>query len=98
MSDITDYGYGIYAIDAGYLRPKMAAIHLIESAIRRDRVAGVAQGLREGPFDAQLSRKQHHSRVGAPPQDRVGITEPGKNSAAIGAQQGSHGKVAASRE
>ncbi|HMW56928.1 MAG TPA: MBL fold metallo-hydrolase [Nitrospira sp.] len=31
MSDITDYGYGIYTIDAGYLRPKMAAIHLIES-------------------------------------------------------------------
>ena len=31
MSDITDYGNGIFAIDAGYLRPKMAAIHLIES-------------------------------------------------------------------
>lgn len=34
MSDIVDYGNGICAIDAGYLRPQMAAIHLIESGRR----------------------------------------------------------------
>ena len=29
MSKLTSYGEGIYSIDADYLRPKLAAIHLI---------------------------------------------------------------------
>ena len=29
MGAMTDYGHGIYAIDAGYLRPVFAAIHLV---------------------------------------------------------------------
>jgi hydroxyacylglutathione hydrolase len=29
MSDITDYEFGISAIDAGYVRPRLAAVHLI---------------------------------------------------------------------
>ena len=29
MAELIDYGFGISAIDAGYIRPKLAAIHLI---------------------------------------------------------------------
>jgi hypothetical protein len=31
MSGLIDYHNGIYAFDAGYVRPLLAAIHLIES-------------------------------------------------------------------
>ena len=31
MSPLIDYNNGIYAFDAGYVRPLLAAIHLIES-------------------------------------------------------------------
>ncbi len=34
MGDITDYEFGISAIDAGYVRPRLAAVHLIVEGAR----------------------------------------------------------------
>lgn len=41
--DLIDYGQGIYAVDAGYLRPGLAAVHLI---VQDGRVAVVDSGTR----------------------------------------------------
>lgn len=41
MSQLTHYGHGIYSIDAGYVRPGLAAIHLI---VENGRVAFVDTG------------------------------------------------------
>jgi hydroxyacylglutathione hydrolase len=44
MAELIDYGFGISAIDAGYMRPKLAAIHLI---VEGDRAAIVDTGSRD---------------------------------------------------
>ncbi|MFN3594781.1 MAG: MBL fold metallo-hydrolase [Thiobacillaceae bacterium] len=53
--NLIDYGQGIYAIDAGYLRPGLAAVHLI---VEDGRVAVVDTGTRHS-LPALLRALQH---------------------------------------
>ena len=48
MHDLIDYRNGIYAFDAGYVRPALAAIHAI---VDRGRVAFVDSGMMAGDLD-----------------------------------------------
>ena len=52
MNPFTDYGQGIYAIDANYVRPKLAAIHLI---VENGRAAFVDTGCNDSLPAAQAA-------------------------------------------
>ena len=52
MFDWRDYGNGIYAFDAGYVRPILAAIHLI---VDHGRVAFVDTGSKDSLPNARLA-------------------------------------------
>lgn len=53
--ELIDYGQGIYALDAGYLRPGLAAVHLV---VQDGRVAVVDSGTRHS-LPALLQALQH---------------------------------------
>ena len=55
MSKVTNYGNGIFAIDAGYVRPQLAAIHLI---IENGRVACVDSGCNASLTHIQSALKE----------------------------------------
>ncbi len=78
METLTDYGNGIVAIDSGYLRPRLAAIHLIESegraafvdtanhsALPRALAALQARGLTKESVDYVILTHIHLDHAGA---------------------------------
>lgn len=67
--NLIDYGQGIYAIDAGYLRPGLAAVHLI---VEDGRVAVVDSGTRHSL--PALLRALQHLGLGAAAVDYVLLT------------------------
>ena len=78
METLTDYGNGVVAIDSGYLRPQLAAIHLIESegraafvdtanhsALPRALAALEARGLTKESVDYVILTHIHLDHAGA---------------------------------
>ena len=43
-------------------------------------VQPVREGLAQGPVQPEFPRKQHHPRIGAPPEDGLPLAEPGKDA------------------
>jgi hypothetical protein len=72
--------------------------HRREVGIQAHRVGRIAQGFGQRTVDARGLLKQHHARVGAPPQDWIARRIPGKDALSIGGEQALRGKVAAGRQ
>ena len=60
---------------------------LLEAIVQRDLQAAGTKRLAQRARDMDLIREQHHSRVGTPPQDRIFITEPGKDAVGVRIEQ-----------
>jgi len=63
--DIIDQGNGVFAIDTGYLRPRMDASHLL---VHQGRGAFVDTGTASGGVSRHLLRRQASSAICACPR------------------------------
>ena len=75
-------------------RRRATAHHLFKGGVAAHFIRAIAQhpGERTGNFE--FARNQHHSGVGAPPQDRLAGIEPREYPVAVGVQQSRRGKIA----
>ena len=69
-----------------------------ESAVGAEGEMTPPQGLAQASGDPQVLGKEHRTRIGAPPEHRLPLAEPGEDAAAVRAQQAFGSQIAARRE
>src|SRR5690625_3601301 len=71
--------------------------HSLKSLICTKRKFATAKHLAQAPCDVQLIGENNRAWVWGPPQNGLAVLKPGENTAPIGAEETSAGKLAAHR-
>ena len=72
--------------------------HLPEATVEGDLQSASANRLAQRARHVHIRREEHHARVGAPPQQRIVLTEPGEDAMGIGIEQTFRRKIATGSE